>query len=636
MGDGLTIPRPAYGVINKDINLPLGSVPYDSRPSFVPTDFPEYAALDVLESHSYDYNQLADLWAALALLYTGGWEIRTHADRFLWPRHKEPQDVYQSRVSRFNYENIIETVIGWYTSYLFRREPEVDILDRLNRRPLVDTTVTRQDLQATTGPVKLGETPSAKTGVNTQRTPPGRDIGVPGNSEEPPVINTANDEAGRFYTEFRSNVDRAGTSLSSFFSRMMTNLLLNGRVFILTDIEPISAGVASRQQAERLGANRPYLLMFNASDVINYRTDKEGNLVWAVIRAGRVEQDTPFDKARVIDQWWIYDQTSWALYEHEQPAGSNGSTVVSTATVNKDGSVSATAKHARRIDYGLHALHHKGRCPLQKFEVPDGIWLGKRAYLPALSHLNEDNALQWMLSQTNLAIPVITGAGTEKGTDGSQTGGVKYYSEIYAMCLPEGARFEWSSPTGSTAQISLQRIDNLREEIYRLMYLQDQGRSASTISSQRSGVAVMMEKLPGREVAEALGRYIRDMMEKTYQNVIDVRGESEAVSVSVRGFSFLENYVGLDISDAERLKDLGIPSGTLQRYVFKLVARKYMQDAPSHLMDQAIAEIDEWLTDKTVLEFAQSTFQPLNQQDQAAVTKAPPLPSRVELAEANG
>lgn len=626
MADSLIIPRPMLTSMTGDVNLPLGSTPYDQRASNTPTKFPDEIPLRKLDRKSYDYEQNANLWAELALLYTGGWEIRSQATRFLWQRHKEPQDVYQSRITRFIYDNKIETVLGWYTSYLFRREPEVDIIDKVNRRPLVDTTVTKiKSVQS--GDLKLGEPPDNPGGTGRETSATNTSGGTPGNSEEGPTINTANDEAGRFYTEFRGNVDRARTSLTSFFSRAMTHLLLNGRVFILTDVEPTSTQALNRQQSEKMGANRPYLVIYSSSDVINYRTDKEGNMVWAVVKGGRVEQESAFDDPEVVDQWWIYDQTSWALYEHRRPTSPNAQ----SQSQPQDGSI----KQALLVNSGLHALHHVGRCPLRRYDSPDGLWLGKRAYLPALSHLNEDNALQWLLAQTNLAVPVITGAGAESGGTG-ETSGVQYYSEIYAIKLPAGAKFEWSSPDGHAAALSMQRIEKIVEEIYRLMYLQDQGRPSSTISSQRSGAAMMIEKMPGREVAESLGRFLRDMMTKAYQDVIAVRRETDAVQVSIRGFSFLENYVGLTIEDAERIKALGMPSGTVIRYVFKQIARLYMQDAPSHLMDLAIAEIDEWLTNKTILEFAQSTFQPETQQTAGASLKVPPVPARVQLAEAEG
>lgn len=633
MGDvGMILPRPINSGLSRDANLPVGNTPYDARPSDTPTKFQDFVPIQILDRRGFDYDQYADMWARLALLYTGGWELMLKASIFLQQRHKEPQDVFQSRLSRFNYNNIIETVIGWYTSYLFRREPEVDVLDRINRRPLIDTTVTQID-PVKTGDLRFGETPTIYSSPDGERTPPGRDIGSPGNSEEGPSINTANDEAGRFYKEFRDNVDRAQTTLSGFFSLMMTNMLLNGRVYVLTDIEPPSIPTYNRAQSEALGSNRPYLLMFNAADVINFRTDKEGNLVWAVIRTGRVNQETPFETPRTVDQWWIYNQTSWALYEYEQPIAGDGTV---QPIVNNTGGAPIPTKHGHLIASGLHALHHIGRCPLRKFEVPSGLWLGKRAYLPAVTHMNEDNALQWMLTQTNLAVPVIIGGGNEPGNDGSDIGGVTYYSELFAIKLPAGAEFKWSSPDGSAAHISLQRLDNLREELYRLMYLQDQGRSASTISSQRSGAAVLMEKLPGREVAEALGRVIRSDMEKVYQDVIDARHETDAVEVSVRGFSFLENYVGLDLDDFERLKSSGIPSGTLMRYAAKCIARMMMQDAPPHLLDISLTEIDSELTDKTVLEFAQSTFQPVTAEDEGKNLKSPPIPSRVQLVEAQG
>lgn len=633
--DSLLIPRPAFSSLSGDMNLPLGNKPYDQLASDIQTVFPDIVPIQKLDRKSFDYEKHADMWAAIALLYVGGWELKLKAANFLWQRHKEPQDVYQSRLNRFIYENVLEPAIGWYTSYLFRREPEIDILDKINRRPLVDTTIQSGTIKPVpSGGLRLGEAPDDKP-INS-RTPPGRDIGSPGNSEEPPPINTANDEAGKFYTQFRGNVDRARTSITSFFSKLITHLLLNGKVYVLTDLEPMSDAPASRQQAEDMGANRPYLMLFNASDVVNYRTDKEGNMVWAVVKSGRVDQETPFDDVRVIDQWWIYNQTSWALYEYQEPVVPNGPTAISSSSTDYSNSGPARpTKNANLMSSGLHALHHKGRCPLRMFEAPDGLWLGRRAYLPVLSHLNEENALQWLLAMTNLAVPVITGGGSEPDAE-AETSGVKYYSEIYAISLPLGAKFEWSSPSGTSAETSMRRCEKLVEEIYRIMYLQDQGRPASTLGSQRSGLAIGMEKMPSREVAESLGRYIRDAITKVYHDVIDVRSEGDVLAVSVRGFSFLENYVGLDLADAERLKALGVPSGTLLRFIFKSIARLVMQDAPIHIVELAIAEIDEWLTDKTVLEFAQSTMQPINAQAEQDTLKTPPVPARVQLVEAQG
>lgn len=621
-----------------DMNLPLGTTPYDQRASDIQTKFPPSVPFLILDRRSHDYENNADLWANLALMYEGGWEIRTRAANFLWQRHKEPQDVYQSRVQRFNYFNLLETGLGYYVSYLFRREPEIDIIDKVNRRPLVDTTAS-EIRPVSAGDLKLGEpTPPGREASNKLANPDTSPVSPEDedNSKEGPVINTANDEAGKFYTQFRSNVDRANTTVSSFFSKIMTQLLLNGKVYILTDLEPVQSQVANRQQAEALGADKPYVLIYNTNDIINYRTDREGNLVWVVIKSARVDQETPFKPVVVIDQWWVYDQTSWALYEHRRPVepGSGNTTMPMTAQ-GSGGAHSPNPKTADLVASGLHALHHVGRCPVRMFQAPEGLWLGKRIYLPLLSHLNEDNALGWLLAQTNLAIPVITGAGLEIGGD-NDTSGIKYYSEITAIALPANATFTWSSPPGTASQTCMDRLESLTQEIYRLMYLQDQGRPSSSVGSQRSGRAIEMDKMPSREVAETLGRCVRHMISKMYQDVIDSRKEGDVVSISVRGYSFLENYVGLDLSDVDRLKVLGMPSPTLMRYAYKLIARHYMQDAPSHVTDIAIAEIDNYLSDETVLEFAQSTFQPIQAADEQGLLKPAPIPARVQLAESGG
>ena len=58
-------------------------------------------------------------------LYAGGHQFKERAAHYLLRRQKEPLDVYAERLARVFYQNYIGSIIDWYGSTLFRREPSL-------------------------------------------------------------------------------------------------------------------------------------------------------------------------------------------------------------------------------------------------------------------------------------------------------------------------------------------------------------------------------------------------------------------------------------------------------------------------------------------------------------------------------
>jgi hypothetical protein len=81
-----------------------------------------------LDSQHCEYAEHCQTWDELDLLYRGGAAIRgKQASRFLRRRPKEVADVYEHRLERFSYQNILGTALGWYQSALFEEDPAIDI-----------------------------------------------------------------------------------------------------------------------------------------------------------------------------------------------------------------------------------------------------------------------------------------------------------------------------------------------------------------------------------------------------------------------------------------------------------------------------------------------------------------------------
>ena len=61
-------------------------------------------------------------------LYVGGDQLKASAGEYLVARQREPREVYGERLNRVFYENYIGSIVDWYASTLFRREPGLTFL----------------------------------------------------------------------------------------------------------------------------------------------------------------------------------------------------------------------------------------------------------------------------------------------------------------------------------------------------------------------------------------------------------------------------------------------------------------------------------------------------------------------------
>ena len=126
-----------------------------------------------------DYRLAAPLWATYRDLYEGGQKFKLSAINYLTRRQKEPLDVYRERLGRAFYENYIGSIIDWYASTLFRREPSLHYIG-------------------------------------------------------------GHDPSRHFLSELQDNCDRRGTKLPLFFQECFKDALIVGRSFILLDF-PVAA-----------------------------------------------------------------------------------------------------------------------------------------------------------------------------------------------------------------------------------------------------------------------------------------------------------------------------------------------------------------------------------------------------------
>ena len=376
-------------------------------------------------------------------------------------------------------------------------------------------------------------------------------------------------EVSSFYVdEFLNNADGAGRSYTDVWKKLFVSLCVFGRAFALTDLnkDDDPPPTTKQDQIDR-GLLDPHVVVYDPLSVINWREDSLGNLFWVMVKSTLIEQESPFTKAKTVDYWYYFTQTEYSVYRRERKEEEG------EETIDQDDNVFL-------VNSGRHALASFERVPVRKFEFPEGLWLADRVYLPLIDHLNQDNTLSWALFMSNLAMPVII---SDADIDATST-------EAGYIKLPSGSSYQWSEPEGNSFEHSANRLENLREEIFRTMYLLNQGRSAKATPALQSGRSKEIDMMPSTDVLSLMGGTICDGMQNLLADVSDARKDD--IELDVRGPRFYNEMSTEEVFAMTTTIRLGVPSDTFEREMYKKMARNWMRGKNPDLLLKIDDEID--------------------------------------------
>jgi hypothetical protein len=197
-------------------------------------------------------------------LYTGGLDFKQRASEYLLRRQKEPLDVYGERLQRVFYQNYIGSIVDWYASTLFRREPSIQFEGGL------------------------------ESGKN-------------------------------FLSEFVDNCDRRGTRLTDFFRRCLIDTLIAGETHILVDFPRIAKIPNNRAEEDATGLSRAYVVQYQSEDLINWCVDECGDYEWIVLRQ-KIRRQPRVDSPDVVEEtyWRYYDRSEFRVYRRVEGENSTG------------------------------------------------------------------------------------------------------------------------------------------------------------------------------------------------------------------------------------------------------------------------------------------------------------------------
>lgn len=204
-----------------------------------------------------DYRDKLTVWHTARCLYYGGESMKRNAELFLARRQKEPLEVYRERIASAYYENYIGSIIDWYVSAAFRREPVV-------------------------------------------------------------FTHEAGDRAKRIVSQFLDNCDQRGTSLTDFFRTVVRDAMVFGEAHLIVDFPaPEDAGGG---QARGRG-DQAYLVNCAPEQIVEWGVDELGEPEYAKVAVRAESAGREIGAGETADRYYEYTRDGMRVLDVRTDGG---------------------------------------------------------------------------------------------------------------------------------------------------------------------------------------------------------------------------------------------------------------------------------------------------------------------------
>jgi hypothetical protein len=406
-------------------------------------------------------------------------------------------------------------------------------------------------------------------------------------------------EADAWYTEFEANCAPPGSQVMTFnelLKRQMLTALVQRRAWSLVDWPAPTPGMppaeteAEEEERGQLGA---WATPVAPENVYDWRADESGALVWALL--GWREQERfglDGDRRTVVERWTYYTQTEWRKYRLEydvaKPPGDN-----TEVPLEASGSLSA------------------GRVPLVALELPHGLYAMGVLEPLARAHFSASNDLGWACLRSQYPILVqrlesqsVAGAQMSGGTAGHGVGpqilGIGRY-----LTLGSNDILEYVGPDTSAFALAAQRLDQLRDEMYRCVHKLAEAADNSSSSARRSGFSKELDADSETYYLRALGQLVSRHALELLALVGRGRGDPK-VKWTTTG---MQNYdvagVTPILQRTQMWQTLGVKSPTAERLAQYLATKRmFGDDASAEVMDKVWADLERNVTEEEFMPVA--------------------------------
>jgi len=386
---------------------------------------------------------------------------------------------------------------------------------------------------------------------------------------------------------FLEDVSPSGGKRQGLFQLLLEAVreaMITRRAWILIDLPsapPAEEAPASRLDQERAGLLDPYLIGVEPEYVIDWQTDSNGELEWALICDSETRREnltSARDTIRKTFTW--YDREGWASWQIEYKA--------------KD-----PPKPDQPVPFLAEGSHPFGKVPLIPFELPEGLHaMGKLESL-AREHFNKRAAVSWAEFKSLFAM-LYEFLAPEDGISGQASAAQEEADRAVNQIRGPGHvqerghedRAEFVGPPVDPFVAGRESCQEIMREMFRVMYSMALSVDMGSSAIKRSGESKAQDKAVAGVILKELGRLVRDLAQLLMSLVAIARGDGQAFRVSGAA-----HFDSVDVAAAikegvELLNGIPIKSATFKRaYLYRL----YKLVLGGEITEEELAKIREEL-----------------------------------------
>ncbi len=384
-------------------------------------------------------------------------------------------------------------------------------------------------------------------------------------------------------------------SLHQFVCAAVLSASVKQSCWILADMPKVAPEVAEAitdlGAQDAAGMRDPYLCLLDADAVIDWDTDDDGGLTWAIVwGVERRRKDPTKERGLYVHTWTIWSPEGWTMYQLEvDPA-----------------KMPSPNTPVPKIAEGPHAFD---QVPLIRFVLPEGLWAMGKLESVAREHFNKRAAASWAEYKSLFAVlyeflgPEAPGAKVQ--IPDAQRDPKRALTQVRGVAHTQrrgaGDDAKYIGPDVAPFKEARESCAELMREMYRLTSSMAASANMDSQAMTRSGASKADDRQDTEVVLEAFGEHGRALV----QSILDLvaKGRSEEHGLDAIGLEAFNVGVVLDrIAEAVQLF-AGVPilSATFKRvFLERLYQVALGDDADQEMLDKIHEELQAVVTQEDI------------------------------------
>lgn len=384
------------------------------------------------------------------------------------------------------------------------------------------------------------------------------------------IRNKENSEANldSFYSYFKENCDGSGTDLTEFMRSRFIEALTTGQA-----LWEVSVTVDRANASTFYSSFSARLIPHCIEELFDYGMDDNGNLAWVVLHSKSNQRKGPGQPMFIKETWRAIDSMTESRFEivYDPTKPPNPKTELAPQV----------------------SSHNLGFVPIIVMQLNDELALVPRAYSTAIKLFNQDFGLNWASKRLNFPTPILKVFDPEKRPPSLSLG--------QALIINQGEELDWMVPPSDSFETQLAMIKRTQQELYRICNAQALGVDNQAAAIGRSGMSKAVDVAINENGLQRFGSIVRLAVERTYQMLSSIRGES--IQWDVSGLDrFAGQLKGTTIEEIISILNLQLPSRTLQVELENFLSEVALPALPQAVKDTIRKELEKETPWKTTIQ----------------------------------